>query len=247
MNNKIESCIEDFIKDTKLPQYNGVIDKDIVDWAVRMAYGDAKRTMEGISKYASQRKTALADIAGGITDYFLNKEAADSQEEFDQMHEALCSIWTKAFEGIFIGTYGRAQKIVNMSFKYLYCVDYHKKNYYDWFRFAHITLDSYILDWMHQNKYVCSEIKFSKILKWSNLEQKMYNILEAKAARGIANTHAFDNYTALEAEFLIWDAAIVYRATSEYQKMLKKYKRRRYMNVRKAMRAGNIDEYIEKM
>lgn len=100
---------------------------------------------------------------------------------------------------------------------------------------------------MHQNIQVCSQIKFNKNIKWSNLEKNMYKELAGKAIRGVLNTPMFENSTALEAEFLIWDASIIYRTSYEYVKMLNKYKGRDYMNVEMALTAESIDNYIEKI
>lgn len=129
MDDKVKNCILDFISNIKMPEYEEIFSTDIVMWAVKSAYGDAKRTMQGISCFSEEKDAALDEIGEGILEYFTVLEPATSQEEFDVLHEKLCNTWTKHFNDKLIGAYGKAQKIVNMTFKYLFCIDFGKKKY----------------------------------------------------------------------------------------------------------------------
>ena len=172
MDDKVKNCILDFISNIKMPEYEEIFSTDIVMWAVKSAYGDAKRTMQGISCFSEEKDAALDEIGEGILEYFTVLEPATSQEEFDVLHEKLCNTWTKHFNDKLIGAYGKAQKIVNMTFKYLFCIDFGKKKYEKWFFFCHMTLDSYTLDWIRQNRFIFTEnkVKVPKSLTWSKLE-----------------------------------------------------------------------------
>lgn len=46
MDDKVKNCILDFISNIKMPEYEEIFLTDIVMWAVKSAYGDAKRTMQ---------------------------------------------------------------------------------------------------------------------------------------------------------------------------------------------------------
>lgn len=232
-----------------MPEYEEIFSTDIVMWAVKSAYGDAKRTMQGISCFSEEKDAALDEIGEGILEYFTVLEPATSQEEFDVLHEKLCNTWTKHFNDKLIGAYGKAQKIVNMTFKYLFCIDFGKKKYEKWFFFCHMTLDSYTLDWIRQNRFIFTEnkVKVPKSLTWSKLEAEKYKVLASDAILGVKNTEILCKYTALEAEFLIWDASIIYKVSKDYQKLRNKYENRSYLNVSKAVSAESIDDYILNM
>ena len=249
MDDKVKNCILDFISNIKMPEYEEIFSTDIVMWAVKSAYGDAKRTMQGISCFSEEKDAALDEIGEGILEYFTVLEPATSQEEFDVLHEKLCNTWTKHFNDKLIGAYGKAQKIVNMTFKYLFCIDFGKKKYEKWFFFCHMTLDSYTLDWIRQNRFIFTEnkVKVPKSLTWSKLEAEKYKVLASDAILGVKNTEILCKYTALEAEFLIWDASIIYKVSKDYQKLRNKYEHRSYLNVSKAVSAESIDDYILNM
>lgn len=97
MDDKVKNCILDFISNIKMPEYEEIFSTDIVMWAVKSAYGDAKRTMQGISCFSEEKDAALDEIGEGILEYFTVLEPATSQEEFDVLHEKLCNTWTKHF------------------------------------------------------------------------------------------------------------------------------------------------------
>ena len=65
-----------------------------------------------------------------MLDYF-NGPAPSGQEAFDVLHEEMCMLWCIQFTESRkdLGTYGKAQKIINMSFKYLFCCEDAKEHY----------------------------------------------------------------------------------------------------------------------
>lgn len=76
------------------------------------------------------------------------------EEMFDKFHADACEIVidfleTQLYEKKDI-TYGKAQKVVNMTFKHIYCLEgaYIKE---EWFRPCHIALDSFTLEWFCRN------------------------------------------------------------------------------------------------
>ena len=105
------------------------------------------------------------------------------------------------------------------------------------------------MDWIRQNRFIFTEnkVKVPKSLIWSKLEAEKYKVLASDAILGVKNTEILCKYTALEAEFLIWDASIIYKVSKDYQKLRNKYENRSYLNVSKAVSAESIDDYILNM
>lgn len=130
--------------------------------AVNLAYNDTKRTLAGIGKYSDNKKKTLECIIEKLKAYFHKEKAPLTEEEFDQIHDELCQLWCKEFESLGdgkLGTYGKAQKIVNMSFKYLYCCD-NAENYRDYFKYCHMPLDSFTLEWFKRERYPLSKERY---------------------------------------------------------------------------------------
>lgn len=135
--------------------------EEAVHWAVEKAYGDAKRTMTGIGKFEDKKENALEAMEGAFKDYFNNEKIIEKPDAFDQVHGELCKRWTSKFEGkdANLAKYGKAQKIVNMTFKYMYCWYYKHPSKRGWeedqkkFQSCHMTLDSYTLNWIYDRTY----------------------------------------------------------------------------------------------
>lgn len=183
--------------------------------AVHLAYNDAKRTLAGIGKYRDEKDNALKCIIEKLEDYFHKEKAPLTEEEFDKIHDELCQLWCKKFksqEDGKLGTYGKAQKIVNMSFKYLYCSEA-AKNHRDHFQYCHMPLDSFTLEWFRREQFG-QDMPNKKITSWSNLENSeneadtfiddgkecySYHFYKKKI-REIAN----EKISPLEMEFIVW-------------------------------------------
>ena len=92
-------------------------------------------------------ETALEVFVEMVWQYFNEKPyTQNKQENFDLFHEKLCDEFLDAFEedGVYTHTYGNAQKMVNMLFKYLTCFsDY--EDYADLFSYSHVPIDGIIL------------------------------------------------------------------------------------------------------
>lgn len=156
--------------------------------AIKLAYGDAKRTMTGIAKLKDEKETAFKNLEEKFYEYF-NNEAPSDKSSFDSVHNKLCEAWCDAFSKVsptHIGTYGKAQKIVNMTFKYLYCC----KNILGFekhFVFCHVPLDSFTLEWFIRE---CEkrQVSITKgyVASWSSIQEagdqktQMYNFNDKK-------------------------------------------------------------------
>ena len=151
---------------------NSVTDSDSIKASVKLAYNDAKRTFDGIGKYETERDAAIEEINKKFGEYFASP-APQGEEKFDETHKKLCDIWSDAFKDkdLNLAAFGKAQKIVNMAFKYLYCCDT-SGQYKNHFKYCHMPLDSFTLEWFKRNVKVNPKIVAGKMTSWSNLEYK---------------------------------------------------------------------------
>ena len=99
------------------------------------------------SAHIPHLETVLDAFVDMVWQYFNDKpNTMNTQANFDSFHEKLCDEFVDAFrnDGVYIHTYGNAQKMVNILFKYLTCFsDY--ANYADLFSYCHIPIDGIIL------------------------------------------------------------------------------------------------------
>ena len=189
--------------------------------AVSWAYNDAKRTMHGITK--DDREEAEDAIVKEFKAYFTNP--APCEKKFKESHIRLCNAWINSFEdGSSLGTYGKAQKIVNMTFKYLYCCT-NIDNFENHFKYCHMPLDSFTLEWCKRN---IQEIEPNKIGSWSkmkdeksdtykeskNIEKYSYHYYVARIRDYVAINKI--ELTPLQLEFIIWPKMQLELATENY-------------------------------
>ena len=170
----------------------------------------------------SQMKEELFEnLARRVASYMENGAV-----NFDEWHHELCVYFIKEFAKILEragknpndATYGKAQKIINMTFKYLYCFD-DAEEYSERFKSCHMALDSYILNWVNdwfldqfnegkQRKDKLSKSGKRQLPKWSGLKYKaekgdVPQYLEIQNAITERVQEEFGN-SPIEAEFVIW-------------------------------------------
>ena len=76
--------------------------------------------------------------------------ARTSLLDFDRWHHETCEAYCRYMNSLgfsFVMTYGRAQKVLNMTFKYLYCTSAYRASVEGITSFLHMTLDGYTLRW----------------------------------------------------------------------------------------------------
>ncbi len=237
-NEKLRQTIKEFkdgIKKQNQKKYeklNSILDDDSIPTAINLAYNDAKRTMSGIGNPELQRKKdeAIREIEKELRKYFLHPIPPVSESDFDEKHKVLCEIWHNKFSDSDIGTYGKAQKIINMSFKYLYCCEDALTTYKQYFQYCHMPLDSFTLEWfkrefsMDDNNTKIywfenekdKKLKAGKIASWSALEDDTRGYYRAKDGKEYYSYRFFienirrhirnlgDVRTPLEIEFFEW-------------------------------------------
>lgn len=199
-----------------------VIDKNnnnVLDYAVYNAYRDMQpRTIKGHNIAATQ--TLREKMAEKFLDYF-EGSAPKERADFDKFHKATCGYFLRELNKIVPDPqeFGKAQKFVNMTFKYLYCFDNAEK-YEDHFKFCHMPIDSYTLNWYFDNqKQLQKQKKITKsaIKNWSSLTEGQYGSLKDNIREMLPGE------TPLLVEFRIWPQEIAKVEEKELAKAILEY------------------------
>ena len=182
-----------------------------------------RRALKDFTPRTEKRNNYLADKLGAdemfeklgetyitkfVSFFNTNDVAHKSQHKFDEWHHDMCKIFLDVFRKYYNSlAYGKAQKIVNMTFKGIYCLKGSDQKE-DYFKFCHMPLDSLTLEWFKRNCRLNGKpIVKGKVPSWSKLNfessKNEYSYME------IINSirEFFDNkngWTPLTAEFLIW-------------------------------------------
>ena len=192
--------------------------------AIEKAYNDSQpRTIEGHSKILDELGDVLKSLRDKLKEYFENfiSKELKIKENFDEWHYVTCNSFLNEYNKLLKKhnceeqTFGKAQKIVNMTFKYLYCYEDAKE---DWFSNCHMPLDKYTYEmWFYD--YVIKDYnatnKNNKLLKkdmkvWSKLEcEEEINEKKKKGSyiwmQERIRIYLSKTYTPLNVEFFIWN------------------------------------------
>ena len=188
---------------------------DIIRHAVELGYAD-------MSKHAAGHKPEIKDkCVVFLTSKIQKYVESESKQNFDEWHKGTCKDLKKEMTRAgFTGTIGRAQKVINMAFKYLSLLD--KKNEYNLpTDELHMALDSYTLNWYHSipdrhykidawsklddyNTYIIIQ---GDIKTYINKKPNYFCALQSKRPNLTINNEKFiqlpDNV--FDAEFIIWE------------------------------------------
>ena len=194
-----------------------VLDKDCVrDYAILSAYRDMQlRTIKGHKmSYTDELRETLAQE---FVKYF-QSPSPTTREDFDKIHKGLCEGFLNGLNEVFARyklakqEFGKAQKVINMTFKYLYCFDDAEK-FEDYFRFCHMPIDSYTLNWCFDNAlYVKKDIT-----NWSGIKEGQYYHLSDKIRVKLSEE------APLLVEFKIWPQEIAKVEEKELAKAILEY------------------------
>ena len=190
---------------------------DFVQLAVELAYADMSRHATG------HREEIKEDCITWLVEEI--KKYPDNESSFDAWHETKCTALRNELTSSaethhcsFKGTIGRAQKIINMTFKYLLVLDDEK--YKSIKNKLHMALDSYTLNW-----YKSIKPKNQKAIdSWSKLDNygdyyAIQKTIRDSISKGCCYNAGFtvgktnyNNYKEIElpnnvfeAEFIIWE------------------------------------------
>lgn len=119
-----------------------------------------------------------------ICNYFMSPYPR-TQGDFNKIHSCLCHEFLQIFitDGKYSHTYGSAQKMTNVLFKYLSCFSDAVK-YKDWFTYCHMALDRFTYNGyrlpfyrnvVYPSMHGCSA---SALTPWSQLAVKEYSNIE---------------------------------------------------------------------
>ena len=178
-----ETKVEAFRKTYKCKTALSILDSDTILYlmTVHVYNHDAQwRTLRRISPEIKtridqeQKKLVIAWLKSEIEAYLYGDNS--SQAEFDNWHELLCQELTNRINNDVLFGYrpihmGKAQKIVNMTFKLLSSLD-DTDTFEQKFEFCHVPLDKNILNWYYSN--IAKDVPKSKHVIWSNLEYADY-------------------------------------------------------------------------
>lgn len=207
---------EDFFKGKKTKE--SAIEKAYSDMS-RRAAGHKPEMKEKCVEWLSYKvfNTELPDIT--------------SEEAFDEWHKKTCEELKSKCE--MFGTIGRSQKVINMAFKYLSCVD---DTYDHVLPYCHMTLDSYTLNWY---KTIISEKEKKNLKEWSKIDdyENEYYSIQKKIREHLKDNQQYfvtigsaeSSSIALptipfEAEFVIWEGEIIKVKYNTIIKELNNYK-----------------------
>ncbi len=175
----------------------------------------------GKQKYkVGNYRSILDSIAERVFDYFnRTPNTQNTQANFDSFHKTLCDDFLSAINtqrmglGLADFTYGNAQKLINMYFKYLACYgDY--ASFASLFEYCHMPIDKFVLDGLRA--IGVSNIKGSVKTSmkycgkaWTTMDYTTYASLVDEYRR-ILRVH----YSALYYDFCIWGKSSLIFSTS---------------------------------
>ena len=210
--------------------------------AVNRAFKDfSSRTLDKIVDNAKvdeiKRKVAQQYIVDRFYEYFNEENVVDFETWHNETCEEFLKLYNEAIKDNYKAVrYGKAQKIVNMMFKYLYCYS-NAEHYEEKFQNCHLTLDSYTLEWF-QDRVVKKLNEARKKGKdyirkmegtWSNLEKGnkeciwSYLWIQSEIKKYLRACPFHNQNNPFKAEFLIWDTYRKIRFEKEFRKMLSSY------------------------
>ena len=149
-----------------------IADKNALRHCILKAYPDMQfRTMNGLGAVPSSCKIkAKEQMVNCLTEALYNYFAHGINKTFDDWHKEVCdkiSQTFKAHTGMDL-PFGKAQKLVNISFKYAFCLN-DADQYLSKFQRCHMALDSIVLKW-----YAQSKIGTIIVSNWSSIEYSDY-------------------------------------------------------------------------
>ena len=205
-----------FIKNIMLGAGNAhlsLTNLDHVLLAVEKAYiAMQPRTFEKLSPTAkiirSAKNAVLNEFAQKFVDYF-NAPAPATQAKFDEWHKDTCDWFLDEFNrkvmrpsGYKDICYGKAQKIVNVAFKFLYLFCNIVPENPSHFTFCHFIIDRYTLIWY--NKIVCAKCKLPTFDNpWRDMNYREYIEIQ-KNIREYLNAQNQYSQNPFLAEFEVW-------------------------------------------
>lgn len=217
--------------------FKNAICEEMYDEAVRLAYNDAKRALKGITNSESRKNdkvNGLRSLATVIKQYF--------EEDLVFDHKDLCDKFISSFCDYKV-TYGTAQKIVNLTFKYLYCFEEFRKKYFAKFNPCQMVLDSFILSWFKRNVDLEKQVHIGYDETWSGMnDYKRYSAIQ-DLIRDYVNKKSF-GLSVLEYEFILWPNTLLYESAISWMSTISEQKK---SDVYKLYPFNKIEELLKEI
>lgn len=166
-------------------------------------------------------------------EYFKSKDKFMDKKNFDDWHNKMCEKFLSVFENFYDHlAYGKAQKIVNMTFKNAYCLSNKENSKFTncdkYYEYCHMPLDSIILEWVKRTQASIKNSEYldkGRIPSWSKMNykeetdfltsggKKYYGYKDIQKAifeyfskymEKNTTTKYLKGYTPLQAEFFVW-------------------------------------------
>lgn len=166
---------------------------------------DGNRQKSIQTSWESDKEKVLEKLAMDIFKY-ITTYTNPPLKSFDDWHNKECNDFLSTFNPVLKKygyesiEYGKAQKIINMTFKYLFCFD-DAMNYIAVFDQCHMPIDSYILKW-YEKEVIKGK---SGISSWSDMTDTQYLDLQRKIKKYISQNPNLEGPNQFLSEFYIWD------------------------------------------
>ena len=133
---------------------------DLWDAVLKEAHSDMSRRAEGHTPQVQK------DSVEWLKNHFQKNSpfGITDSKAFDVWHQNTCAAYCTEMnnkESEFFMSKGRAQKVLNMTFKYLFCTQEYRQAVEQIAPYLHMTLDGYTLTWYKE-----------VVVKWCNDEEK---------------------------------------------------------------------------
>lgn len=228
MLSKKREDLRDIFKDYfKNKEQLGISESNIKEIVKVHAYKDmTPRTIQGLTK--DKIKDALEYLAEKVYKYISSSEIY-SKEKYDEWHKETCEEFVKKSKKMLEPniaekiTAGKAQKILNMTMKYVYCCSDEEIDV-DKFMWCHVALDHFtlenwfsndVLDWLNEPKEKKDKINKGRMVNWSNLkygnskeiwsycwiQERIREYLDIESG---AKGNKYEGLTPFQAEFYVW-------------------------------------------
>ena len=244
-----------------------------LDKSIENAYKDIMvRTLK--RKEIEKTSNNFKKFKNLILEYIDKGTFPEASDDFDKFHNKLCLSVLECLELEYVEVkYGKAQKLVNMTFKYLYCTKYisdnDKRSLFD---NCHIALDSIILEWLYKYVYPNYKIDNQELNEsdnphdsnltrdctpsWSNLiyskdqdlvydNKYTYNFFIKIIRKYFDNINI--DITPFQAEFIIWREMQMELAIKEFLNSYKKYCKNPDIDPSSLIKENNVTNQLNKI
>lgn len=151
-------------------QYIKIVDKLYL--SIALAHNDMARRAQGHTNEVKK-----ASVVWWYNQFTTNSPfSIKKMSDFDKWHHDACVNFCSYMNSLtfpkkFDTTFGRAQKILNMTFKYLYCTKTYTPQVENILPFLHMTLDGYTLRWYKDNVVPYFLLKKGDVSEWSKMDE----------------------------------------------------------------------------